>query len=666
VHIQRLTVSGLRGLRDVEITLGERMTMLLGDNGAGKSTLAGAISYALRGWCEWTTRAGADAAGLIRNAEGTAQIELQTDSGAIVRKIKASGASVEFGGEKGVKAAGAAIANVLPPAAVTDCMLSAGEFLRLDGKRQQDILFALTGGGDVDAAWVRERLTAEQVALLGKELTTLRTGSELMTTLHKAAYDARTAANAALSTLKAQAAEAPTAPSNLDALRSAATDAGKAYMEASSASKAAETLQRAHDAAAARAQEATSRQMRAAQELEAYAKPTVARPTDKELEAAHKAVADAQAAVNAADTECLAQREALSGLRGQINTLEPQIDRFGSATQGACLVLSTLACPLTADEREAALAQARADLAALREQETAISELVAEALRSKNAAEAAETKATAAAQAADRAEASWSGYVQRRRDLERSAAQAGKDIEVAQRALDESPAPDTEALQAALTDADEAMQSAAASLRAAEQAQAAVDAYAKSTAGLEAAETKASALDELVGLLAPAGLQAEAMREQIGEILDAVNESLGAFSDYSIDAEPGEDFRVIVIHKGGRREARLLSRGEQFVVGCALQIAFARITGFDFVVIDGADQLDGHNRGPLLRMVYESGVQALVTAVPSETVPEGELPTMYPRAPGITTYWMAYGEEQLVAAIAEAGQDDEDGEGEAA
>lgn len=667
MHIQRLTVSGLRGLRDVDIVLGERLTMLLGDNGAGKSTLAGAISYALRGWCEWTTRAGAEAAGLIRNAEGTAQIELETDAGTIVRKVKASGASVEFAGEKGVKAAGAAIAQVLPPAAVTDCMLSAGEFLRLDGKRQQDILFALTGGGDVNAAWVRERLTPEQVALLGKELATLRTGSELMSSLHKAAYDMRTAANATLATLKAQAAQAPTAPSNLEALRDTATSAGEAYMEASSASKAAEALQRAHDAAAARVKEATSRQERAAQELDGYAKPTVERPTDKEIEAAHKAVADAQAEVKAADTEWLAQREALSGLRGRINILEPQIDRFAAAQEGeggACLVLSTLTCPLTAEEREAALAQARADLDVLREQEATLSAAVGAALESKNEAEAAETKATEAAQAADRAEASWAGYVQRRTDLERAVAQAAKDIGVAQEALKAAPAPDTEALQSALTAADEAMQAAAAELRAAEQQQAAVNAYAQATAGLEAAEAKAAELEELVGLLAPAGLQAEAMREQIGGILDAVNESLGAFSDYSIDAEPGDEFKVIVIHKGGRRAARLLSRGEQFVIGCALQVAFAKLTGFGLVVIDGTDQLDGHNRGPLLRMVYESGVQALVTAVPAATVAPGELPTAYPQGPGIASYWMVDGEAELLGeAEPEETEQDEEGRG---
>lgn len=227
---------------------------------------------------------------------------------------------------------------------------------------------------------------------------------------------------------------------------------------------------------------------------------------------------------------------------------------------------------------------------------------------------------------------------------------------MAQRALEAAPAPDAEALQATLAAADEAMQAAAAELRSAEQAQAAVDAYARATAGLDAAEAKAAALDELVGLLGPAGLQAEAMREQIGDILEVVNDELGAFSDYAIDAEPGEDFRLIVVHKGGRRPARLLSRGEQFVVGCALQVAFARLTGLDFVVIDGADQLDGHHRGPLLRMVYESGVQALMTAVPGETVADGETPINYPQGTGIASYWMVDGEAEL---LGEAEQDEE-------
>ncbi len=164
-----------------------------------------------------------------------------------------------------------------------------------------------------------------------------------------------------------------------------------------------------------------------------------------DAEALHKAVADAQAAVKAADAEWQNQRDLVAEVRGRINVLEPQIDRFGAAgaedgypgggvRSGSCLVLSTLQCPLTSEQREAALAEARGDLASLREKEAAIADEVAKALQTRTEADARAREAAEAAQAADRAESAWAGYEQRRRDLERAVGEAGKAIEVAQRA----------------------------------------------------------------------------------------------------------------------------------------------------------------------------------------------------------------------------------------
>ena len=134
-------------------------------------------------------------------------------------------------------------------------------------------------------------------------------------------------------------------------------------------------------------------------------------------------------------------------------------------------------------------------------------------------------------------------------------------------------------------------------------------------------------LNELVAKLSPDGLPAQAMQETVGKVLDAINVALQQFSEFSVQFTDG----LQVLYSGANpTPVRLLSDSEKLRVGASIQVAFARITGFGFIVVDAADRLDPAGRGALLGMLLDSGVQALVLATPTNG--------NRPQAPGLAVY----------------------------
>lgn len=648
MRIQSINVANLRGVELAQIEP-QQLTYLLGHNGEGKSTVLGALRWALSGWLQWTDKKGTGAADLVRHGAKGAVVEVATDEFTVRREIGGKAKAIVVDGETG-KDAEARLLVTLPRAEVLDCLLTPVAFTALDRKSQQDILFSLVDGSTVDAAWVRGKLAEAEQAALADDLATILTGQRLFEVLHKAAYDKRTKANGRRDGLRkvldaATQGSAEDEPEGEDETRSveeleeAARAAGEAYLAASTAAKSAEARQATHVQAAAAVERWRSSQVRAEEELANYAAPAAAKTTRERV-----------AELNAADAEAKAAMEALrgdlAGVRGQLVALEPQVERFAAGEGGACLVLSTVACPLSAEQRAEALEQARAQIADLREQETALSEQVEAALKAANEAIAAHREAHLALE-------KWAGYEQRVKDLKRDVGERTKELERAQAALEQAPPQDTAALDVALTAADVELWDATKALEQARELQARREAAATASAvtaantetELQEAEQEWQTLETLVKRLEPAGLPAEANRDLVGGVLDKVNEALGGFTDFALDCEPGADFKLLVKRGGSTTPVAFLSSGEQYIIGVACQVAFAILTGFGVVVVDGADVLDTHNHPPLLAMLYNSGVQAIVAATPKEAIEPGQLPTRFPAGPGIVCYWMDGGSE---------------------
>jgi hypothetical protein len=151
--------------------------------------------------------------------------------------------------------------------------------------------------------------------------------------------------------------------------------------------------------------------------------------------------------------------------------------------------------------------------------------------------------------------------------------------------------------------------------------------------------------DLVLDILAPDGLRAK----KLARVLELFNVaqlgrlSLAAgWSQVTIDAEMTLAF--------GGRPYPLLSTSEQYRVNAVLQVAMAHLDGSSMVVVDAADVLDGTTRSGLIALLEESGLPALVclTLTRREQLPDLE-------AAGLgTSYWLADGVAQALHPPAEA------------
>lgn len=657
MRIQSIAVSNLRGVELARVEPAN-LTYLLGHNGEGKSTVLGALKWALMGWLQWTDKKGSGAADLVRHGHKSAVVEVVTDLFTVRRELGGKGKAVVVDGESG-KDAEARLTVSLPRAEVLDCLLTPVAFTALAPKAQQDILFSLVDGSGVDAAWVREKLSEAEAAALNDDLATILTGQRLFDVLHKAAYDKRTRANGRRDALRkvldaateTQApapepeSEAPAETRSLEELEAEARAAGQRYLEASTAQRTGQSRKEAHQRAVDDLETARALLVRAQEERKNYAEPQVGRITREQVAALGNAATAAQRAWEKA-------REDIANLRGKLNALAPQIEKFAAGGgDGPCLVLSTVACPLTAEQRVEAIEQARAQIAELHQQEAELSGQVEKARKAADKANSDHVEAQLAMTV-------WAGYEQRVKDLDRDINERAKLVEHAQKRLDETPAQNTAALQATLEVEQSALDEANAALKRATDLRARREAAATAKAAtaanteteLQEAEQEWQMLDALVKRLEPQNLPAEANKDFVGTVLDRVNEALETFTDFSLSCEPGSDFRLLVTRNGQTTPVAFLSTSEQYRVGVACQVAFAILTGFGVVVVDGADVLD--NQSPALAMLYHSGVQAIVAAtVPRDKVEPGELPAVYPRGPGIASYWVTGGTQERGKAV---------------
>lgn len=617
IHLQNV-----RCLTDARLSLDD-VTLVLGPNGTGKSTIAEAIRYALTGECGFTTKAGAGASRVIRHGAKVASIDLTTDVATIMRTIKASGSTVAVDKLAGDEAR-AALEVALPAPELLRCMLSSSHFIGLPAKEQQAVLSSLAGQ-PVDADWVREQLGDLATEIADAIEATNLQGPALLDHLHSTAYGARTERNRRVKDLAGKlSGDAPMAVAEdvLAKLKAAKDKAATKLSEAQQKLGAASAQIAAHDRAKAAVEQTSQRLSRAKEELRNLEVPEDV-PTEGALADLQRQVQEADERRRAAETN----RASVSG------ALKALIEQHGRLLQlgGKCPVLDTVECPLSAEDRAGAVAGLQQSINAMQADEQ------------KLAGEAEETRKTlddlkGQADEANALRTSAAVSTQRHADLTADVERLAQEADAALETYQQTPAASRETLEKLVAEADEAYGRADDALQAALGTVRDAEAWAKRATELYEAEKAAKAIDAVVKALAPGGLPAKAMQETVGVIVEAVNRVLAEFTDFVLLIETGEDFGLSVTHRGYPTPLADLSESEKLRVGIALQVAFAHLTGFGFVVVDGADRLDTTNRGPMIGMLLSAGVQALVTATP--------LNGGRPEAEGLTVYELADGTAQ--------------------
>jgi len=627
--IDQVLARNFRGLSAADIHLDPCLTLVLGPNGSGKSSLCGAIEYALTGACEWTDGAGRGASVLIAHGSAGASVSVGgAQLGTIERQITAKGSSVAFDSRTG-KEAEAAIGAALPGSALLPAMLRSDGFLRLSGKEQQDLLFGLSGG-ETDAEWFRERLSDEEVEVLRPSLVTLLKGSALADSLYKDVYDKRTGAGRLVKEL--QAATAGSGDLQTPDLAPLETELAKARTKLSSVTEkigGAVAAGKAHQLAHGRWQQADAEVKRIQQ---AIADMGDGPPDATEDLAGLQATADARKGEYADAIQAAAEVNAVR------QTLQDQLEKF--VALGDKCVLGGVVCPMDKAARGKIIKQTQASIDKLEAQ-------IAQQYEAATAAEQAYNEACDAVDAARRQEQAVAQHATRVAQLSEQLAQAQERRDTAQAEYQQTGAANTDGLEAdkalldrRITELETELSAGRLAVNQAQQAQQVAEDLAK-------ARAEYATLDALVKKLSPDGLPAQAMRETIGAVMDAINEVLSGFTEFKLVAEPGKDFELLVQYGDSPLyPVRCLSESERLRVGVAIQVAFATLTGFGFVVVDAADRLDNVNRPRLLGMLLDSGVQALVLATPAN----GRVP----QAEGLTVYTLAGGTASAVVEEAAA------------
>lgn len=124
----------------------------------------------------------------------------------------------------------------------------------------------------------------------------------------------------------------------------------------------------------------------------------------------------------------------------------------------------------------------------------------------------------------------------------------------------------------------------------------------------KAIETKSRHLESLVEFFGPKGVKVSLIEHKIAAFEALVNSGLKQFGfDFKFRSEPWE-----ILVKG--RPIDRLSFSERYRMGAALQVGIAKAIGFNFVAIDKAEILPPAERGQLVKMLLEAGVQAIVVA----------------------------------------------------
>lgn len=119
-------------------------------------------------------------------------------------------------------------------------------------------------------------------------------------------------------------------------------------------------------------------------------------------------------------------------------------------------------------------------------------------------------------------------------------------------------------------------------------------------------EKEVSQLEQLVEFFGPKGVKVKLIDERIGGFVTQINQNLAPLGfELAIQVEP---WRIL----WGRRPISRISRSERFRMAIPFQIALAKLTGLNFIIVDDAELLTPEARSQVMRMIVGAGLDQAV------------------------------------------------------
>lgn len=190
------------------------------------------------------------------------------------------------------------------------------------------------------------------------------------------------------------------------------------------------------------------------------------------------------------------------------------------------------------------------------------------------------------------------------KDITDLKAEIGKEPETAQ--------PDTSALDTQIADLDTRIQKGNAALTEAIQSETKRKARADALAAKEKLDAKQALLERLVEYFGPKGVQAKLLDEHVGGFQESMNKVLATWG-YAchLQVEPFQ-FGLSFVGKDTVYNLRTISKSQRHAFSIAFQVALAKVSGFNFVVVDECDLFLDASRVQMYRALMGAGLDQVI------------------------------------------------------
>ena len=187
-------------------------------------------------------------------------------------------------------------------------------------------------------------------------------------------------------------------------------------------------------------------------------------------------------------------------------------------------------------------------------------------------------------------------------DLQKEQAEAGN----------EDTQPDTAEIDKQIADLDGRIEKGNAALTAAIQADSAREGYAKAMEAKKKLDAKQALLERLVEYFGPKGVQAKLLNEHVGGFEGSMNKVLDKWGfQAKLQFDPFA-FSLMFAGKDKAYNLRTISKSQKHSFSIAFQVALAKVSGLNFVVVDEADVFLDANRGKLYQALDGAGLDQVI------------------------------------------------------
>ena len=176
----------------------------------------------------------------------------------------------------------------------------------------------------------------------------------------------------------------------------------------------------------------------------------------------------------------------------------------------------------------------------------------------------------------------------------------------------ESAQPNTEAIDAKIADLNSRIQKGNAALTEAIQADLDIKNRAEALDTKAKLDTKQALLERLVDYFGPKGIQAKLLDEHVGGFEGNMNKVLATWG-YACHLQ-FDPFAFSLSFAGKERvyNLRTISKSQRHAFSIAFQVALAKVSAFNFVVVDEADLFLDANRGQMYRALMGAGLDQVI------------------------------------------------------